>query len=95
MRHTPGNWQYEVNKKHNCSFDIHNGEQMICFEVSDHGDTYSYDEAEANAKLIAAAPKMLKALDEIESIQPDDDGDRIVTPEMMKLVRSAIEKATK
>lgn len=56
------------------------------------------DEAEANAKLIAAAPNMLKALARVENHLRDVSTFRVLTPaelDVLETVIKAYDKATK
>ena len=53
-----------------------------------------WPEAEANLRLIAAAPDLLAALLEIHDLHTDDDGDRIIPPGFLDNARAAIAKAT-
>lgn len=55
------------------------------------GDTVIHHPADfANARLIAAAPEMLEAL---EMIHADDDGDGYISAEGMQKIREVIAKA--
>jgi hypothetical protein len=60
-KHTPGPWMYwesvgQINARDNPI--------QIC-DIRPHGDQRSADENRANANLIAAAPDLLEALDEV------------------------------
>ncbi len=65
VTHTPGPWQNAQLIIEGC-----NGRLSIC-DVHDHSSTsevHTLDEAEANAHLIAAAPEMLEALEQIRTL---------------------------
>lgn len=63
------------------------------------GENESYEQAKANAKLIAAAPELLKALealteDRLFYIEGDTSGQMNVTVAAYEAARAAIAKAT-
>lgn len=51
------------------------------------------DDTRANAALIAAAPELLAALEDIEALPVDDNGDIIVPAGFLDTARAAIAKA--
>jgi hypothetical protein len=89
MTHTPGPWTYDA-------------EFEVIFGPSPDYDTVAAtffdrpeDECEANARLVAAAPQLLEALQSLlrdEKALDDDDPNLIKTREK---ARAAIAKATK
>jgi len=86
-KHTPGPWSYEGVPGWANSWYVRNAErQIIC--STDVIGRFGGDE---NARLIAAAPDLLAALQLIET---DKDGDGFICVEAMNLVRAAIAKAT-
>jgi hypothetical protein len=65
MKHTPGPWGYSNDLNRNSGtpgYSVGVAGQQIA-EI-DHTDTAMGRDAEANARLIAAAPEMLEALEE-------------------------------
>jgi hypothetical protein len=83
MKHTPGPWTYDGIYVE--SLDLDKPLSICTLAVSKHKD--------ANARLIAAAPRMLEALRVIEGAEVDDYGDRIITPSEMTIIRAAIAEA--
>lgn len=82
-------WQYKLYLPKGSAdgiWQVLNSEHIIA--NVDPCDTYS-DDAEDMARLISAAPEMLKALRAIESCLAPEDNDRAA-----RLVRDAIRKAT-
>jgi len=92
-KHTKGNWVYQ---KYSTDYGVYsetgNGRDIAL--VREYG---SDEEAEANAKLIAAAPEMLEALIEINKMIADSvtcNGVKLNTGIIAKISMSAIRKAT-
>jgi hypothetical protein len=90
-------WTYDY-----LPYRTNQGKEIPCFEIVDRegrrvaltDEDTPAELQEADARLIAAAPDMKHALDHIETgIQPDDEGNRIVTPEDMRIIRAAIARA--
>jgi len=74
--HTPGPWRVK-----NTSEVVHGDTILIA-------DAYGqYEQREANAKLMAAAPDMLEALQNVEN----DDGS--IHDPIWKMIKNAIKKA--
>ena len=63
------------------------------FAVIDSKGKLSPEYEYANALLIAAAPDLLDALEEIEGLPCDDNGDRIIPAGFLDNARQAIAKA--
>ena len=87
-KHTKGNWKaYKP--------EVSNGYWCVDNEETSNGTLatcYTLEEAEANAKLIAAAPDMLKALRTLKSHHPDI---YIQIPDYLRIeCDKAIKKAT-
>jgi hypothetical protein len=67
--HTPGTWIYEYSP-----YQSQDGEEIPAFEVSgeekvcDTNENRSKEEQEANARLIAAAPGLLRALEDLAEL---------------------------
>jgi hypothetical protein len=65
-RHTPGPWAYQYNPylsrfdEEIPAFEVH-GEEKVC----DTNEDRPYEEQEANAILIAAAPELLEAAEQV------------------------------
>lgn len=100
--YTPGPWR--VDPRHCCDVETLSGVQITAAlseaEVGEEwqiiGPCPSLDEAEANARLIAAAPDLLEALkrtleyaEDHQAAQPNDE-----TFADLALIRAAIAKAT-
>lgn len=84
--HTPGGWTAEINGSRRKFWTVWNNQinARICVVQNDSSD-------EANAKLIAASPDLLKAL---QSIMLDIDAGRMLTANRTASARAAIAKAT-
>jgi hypothetical protein len=89
MKHTPGKWKYVKTGKHHNNPDLEN----IEIQHGDDGECIAdtvYEEADA--RLIAAAPEMLKILIAVLNwTAPDGDG--IYDPVRQQVI-NIIEKAT-
>lgn len=91
VRHTPGPWALaEGSWEIEARVDPENSETYYA-PVAVIDVDWSSEIVEANARLIAAAPDMLAALD---MVYTDDDGDGYVSAEGMAFIRAAIAKAT-
>jgi hypothetical protein len=90
MNHTQGPWDYE---SFALSEEIVSNDKVIATVYSRHC-TFP-EEMRANARLIAAAPDLLEALQELyHLIDSAHDGERVFTTEMQKKAKAAIAKAT-
>ena len=102
MEHTPGPWRIESGlSEYSASIDIYGGDVWVgCAHGSHMAPDQrpapgfpSDNEGRANARLIAAAPKLLEALEEIAAFQPTrskettSKGDRCV-----RIAQAAIAK---
>lgn len=90
-KHTPGPWQFCESELRPGRYSIYaNGPVAYC------GDTTNEPgDGEANARLIAAAPELLAALDKAESFIAGFEGDELQEgiDEMLSEIRAAIAKA--
>jgi len=95
VKHTPAPWYTSIDKsitgEFKPYFDVYskiNGRTLIanCSNFMWRGDDM-LDEAEANAKLIAAAPELLEALETIMLQQT-------IYPHLQVIAKAAITKAT-
>lgn len=92
--HTPGPWQ--VNRKYKMSVETCADGQGINLiaECSDPDGFRTSGEDQANARLIAAAPELLAALEVITACVDRNGGSvRTITPEAIIQARAAIAKA--
>ena len=101
-KHTPGPWKTGFYELQEAEYDalsvwpgtVKDGEkgQPICLVSPENKIT---DVDEANANLIAAAPELLEALEEIVNIRNSSHGDGVVgkCTEMWKVAQQAITKA--
>lgn len=92
QKHTPGEW----------TFEPENGDKFATVKAADGTQSgqliavlkyQSTEQSNANAKLIAAAPDMLKALMEIRSIELSNFRDKKYD-DLFKSIDMAIAKAT-
>ncbi len=94
--HTPGPWHYVGDGLTHRQFDIHSPgvhHQHICTVNNLSVDSLwkrDAQQAEANARLIAAAPDLLAALKTVADYWAGGD----VPPEIDALMRAAIARAT-
>ncbi len=91
-KHTPGPWKYDVAGYGNIRREKHDGKKICDFTRCFTPEAFSRHEA--NARLIAAAPCILAALEDcVESLSrlPDVDGAYRVT--CIEQARAAIAKA--
>lgn len=91
--HTPGPWRILECQNDHEAFSIESEEKLIGWVANSLdrvGDEYTSASDLANARLIAASPELLAAL---ELINVDKDGDGFVCREGMGQVRQAIAKA--
>lgn len=87
FKHTQGDWEIAPNK---LTVVVNNIIVADCDTTDEYHSTKS--EMEANAKLIAAAPKLLKAL--IAISEWDKRNEAIIGTTIINAVNSAIKKAT-
>lgn len=95
-QHTPGPWTLEAGR----TFQTGSGEFYLSYGKDRHGNPKFRDfcELDANARLIAAAPEMLAALERIAASEPrprrDGHYDADVVETLQRIARAAIRKAT-
>jgi hypothetical protein len=88
MSHTPGPWGFRLD---NDVAIITSDSWWDFAEVQVNPDNA---QGEANARLIAAAPELLAALEELYHLIDDaHDGDRVFTLELAQKAKAAIAKA--
>ena len=90
MNHTPGPWKWKTTGYRHlmttAGADIHDFGCGCCSCTGDLSD--------ADARLIAAAPELLEALEELYHLIDDaHDGDRVFTFELAQKAKAAIAKA--
>ena len=94
-KHTPGPWAVGSASGHIETANAWRMSIAICYNKDSKADGVSKEEFEANARLIAAAPDLLKALQTCETniALLLWSADTKVYGEWLKVVRSAIDKA--
>ena len=97
MSHTPGPWTAISDPLHFHSLttiiagNVVRGIPQVRIDVGGKADI---GELEENARLIAAAPELLEALEELYHLIDDaHDGDRVFTFELAQKAKSVIAKA--
>ncbi len=85
--HTPGPWQSHRYNGNEERFFVGAGDSWFLADVYDGNGSYS---AEANARLIAAAPAMLETL---ENVEQNMQSDRFVDPTKREMYLSVIRAA--
>lgn len=87
-QHTPGPWTAERDLPHNRMPRVHGGDRSLICECGNMGT--EQDQWEANARLIAATPELLEALQDllgaVDALMPSDGP-------LKTKARSAITKA--
>lgn len=93
--HTPGPWRFQSGRGAVKRFHVQaaGGYQIACTPEISRCESEAAGQ-EANARLIAAAPDLLGALESILNLPVDDSGERIIPPGYLDDARSAIAKAT-
>lgn len=96
MKHTPGPWS--VLYSSNVYPSIHAGPTSapvasLYAHTQSRGERDVFENADANARLIAAAPVLLEALRETLSCIDQHTDDVVIEP-IIRLARAAIAKAT-
>jgi len=98
-KHTPAPWKsaFRLNNERG----VRNSGGFICFLPKPHrysGQDERYEnelkEYEANAKLIAAAPELLEALEKVNNTLKTLITANPCSPELMYIINEAIKKAT-
>lgn len=97
MSHTPGPWAIEKDSKDIVKVRAY-ATVATCTTAglwdSKRTQVISPEECMANARLIAAAPELLEALEEFYHLIDDaHDGDRVFTFELAQKAKAAIAKA--
>jgi hypothetical protein len=99
QHHTPGPWivhpyvttigPHALNK----ALDVGPAGRAVCTVIGEFEKAVPGGEAEANAKLIAAAPDLLAALKEVRAYMAGENGRRPMTWGNFQTVAAAIAKA--
>lgn len=99
MKHTPGPWKFNGHSLSGNHFNVIGTQLGNKFKIARcpyevEGDK---EEAEANAKLAAAAPELLEALQGVVRMHDwcSANGSPVLSPHLESLVKQAINKATK
>ena len=98
-KHTPGPWVVRTIDQSLATVETQDGEYIICNAAQLRGDDWKTEHAErkANARLIAAAPELLDALQSIAECCNEDRTARDYASrqtEIRGIARAAIAKAT-
>jgi hypothetical protein len=95
MSHTKGPWHYSDETRRVYHVDKNTGEEPpICeMDVNDWNAIESSDEVDANARLIAAAPDLLAALDALGQACANEWGPRFRESTVGKKALAALAKA--
>tara|TARA_R100000656_G_scaffold110617_1_gene82588 strand:+ start:146 stop:499 length:354 start_codon:yes stop_codon:yes gene_type:complete len=73
MQHTQGSWRFEIRNSEAMVTTCRNGKDMVVAGcLFDEEIDLELEEVEANARLIASAPEMLKTLIDLLEIMNDD-----------------------
>lgn len=97
-KHTPGPWAVDINTNHAHEAETVRGADNVriaaTYKIHDQRDDKkaAYFEARANARLIAAAPELLRALEFAKNELHYHPATR--NSEALEVVRAAIAKAT-
>lgn len=95
--HTPGPWRAYREYLNLIEFSAPGGGDFGCIRLSQNGVNYKTglrvceEEQDANTVLIAAAPDMLAALQDVSKCHPRNNA---ICPEYVRIAREAIAKAT-
>ncbi len=92
-KHTPGPWR--VGLADDTVVTTQDGDEIVLVQ-GDYGDPTAWPVMEANARLIAAAPELLEALQGLLQLVDElraDDPNWVLVPEVIA-ARAAITKAT-
>ena len=93
-QHTPGPWEYEPSPGTGCIYGKERNEHITICDPHAVGCSTADDVAEANARLIAAAPNLLAACKAIDAKQQDPSIFRLPgNCQEMTDLRAAIAKA--
>jgi len=102
MKHTPGPWTAKPTQEGDWQIDTGPDQDlnltlwsaMAVIHGCDGDPELGLKKAEANARLMAAAPDLLEALEELFHLIDDAyDGERLFTLNLQRKVRAAIAKA--
>lgn len=94
-KHTPGPWRVTDKHPTRACLDIsarYDGDVAVIFNYRANKPGERDPQADADARLIASAPDLLRVLTMYLNV--DDDGDGFICAEAMDEVRAAIAKAT-
>lgn len=93
--HTPGPWTTDTDRcfKHDDSIGVRGPDQMFVAAAWDFNRYDREEEVKANARLIAAAPDLLAALERIVAINGSTGGHKAMVAEFKYIAEVAIAKA--
>lgn len=95
-KHTPGPWFVNCHEHYTKYVEARIGGGLLQ-EVAACGPTEKQEQQEANARLIAAAPELLEALQHIEEYWNRDSNEQAMTDALWHIIetaQAAIAKAT-
>ena len=89
--HTPGPWEADTADFPIIIRNLHEGEPDVVVARIDEHDAVASDRAEANARLIAAAPEMRELLAHVFSLwaAPNGDGHAVVDHDALTKLQDA------
>lgn len=100
-KHTQGKWVFNNESLDHMHVEVKNQDgywKHVAHVYTEHNNPPRYEEAEANAKLIAAAPELLEALVEFVEMMSvfhkNKSGDGSQVGKCLSKVETAIKKAT-
>lgn len=96
MTHTPGPWQVNASSDHRSwGYVRREDDERKVIAIAQVFRRHGWDEYQANARLIAAAPEMLTALQAIAGMTVEDSTDHAQLVALcIAIARAAIAKAT-
>ena len=103
VEHTPGPWAWETPMGENCPWIVQAGKEAFewepiatlgdCLEDGPSRRSKAFRRIQADARLIAAAPDLLEALEAIATLRPAGDCKNRLIVQMERIALTAIAKA--
>src|SRR4051812_30070296 len=97
LKHTKGKWSFYPKYQGEHIVSIKSGNTVVADVMGETSEEVTKEEALSNAKLIAAAPDLLEALEQVKMLHLDNEcnyPEGTIGFRLNKIIEAAIKKAT-